>query len=542
MSEIIQKKTQKYTVIFSFLLLFSILSGVIVFMATTNGPLGYSDSVAYLVSARNLIKGYGLGMFMPSGRFVITYLHPPLYSLLLSGIGLLGVDLVDAARWCNIVLSALTVFTTGYLFLRHSQIPELAIVSGLLTFLFPGILTMFTSAMSETLFLFLLSLSCLLLLNYLQKQTTTSLITAAIFCGLLPVTRYVGASIIISAMICVYLFSAGRWKERLKRSIGFGLLSVLPLVIWFAALSAGPGRVLGGRSIQIDGKQLMAGIFAYWNAVVEILWSWIPFSKRSLFQFLHPVRGIMMAATFLVVSAVTWMAGGGFAGQGGESKRSDIQISVFYVIATSSYFFVFMASWLFTVPQTPINDRLLMPLYFTVLLGLLGCMAVWQGAVGVRTRLLLRIVPWLFVMLMTYWYFPQVIDVINQSYKNDTALAYRWRDSQVIRGLKALPSGQIIISNKSETVILWADRPAYDLMEYLPAGFVRQNSPYGSDDSDAAQKIFRQGAALVIFNDFMNQFESTYGSHGKERLSTIFDGLTVAGQYPDGTIYLYPAK
>lgn len=537
-----QDKTPKHVVVFALLLLLSLLSGVIVFLATLNGPLGYSDSVAYIVSARNLIKGFGLGMFTPSGRFVITYLHPPLYPLVLSGIGMWGVDLVDTARWFNIVLSVLTVFTTGYIFIRHSRYPETAILAGVLTVFFPTILLMFMSAMSELLFLFLLSLSCLLLINYLQKQTPTHFVVAALVCGLLPITRYVGIAIIIPAVTCIFSFSAGFWQERSKRAIVFGSVASIPLIIWLAVLSVGSNRVLGGRSIQFDGEYLMAGFQAYRETAVEILWAWIPFSQRSVFQFLHPARGIILLLVFLVIAAVTWIAGRRLTGKDRAIKSSpNVQLSLFFGVAVISYFVVFMATWLFTLPQTPINDRLLMPVYFTGVLGLLSCWGVLQKAFP-PTNLSLRLTPWLLAILMIYWYYPQVVGVIEESHKNDTVMAYRWRDSDVLHALKELPAGQIIISNKSETVVMWADRPAYDLMENLQPGFMKQNSSYGSDDTDAAQEAFRQGAVLVVSNDFKNQFESTYGHRGKERLATIFDGLIIAGQYSDGTIYMYPSK
>ena len=87
---------------------------------------------------------------------------------------------------------------------------------------------------------------------------------------------------------------------------------------------------------------------------------------------------------------------------------------------------------------------------------------------------------------------------------------------------------------------MWADRPALELFDYLTPGFVKEDFVYGLDEQDAAQREFRRGAILVIFSDFPAQFESIYRNRGKERLLTIFDGLTVLGQYPDGTIYIYP--
>ena len=154
----------------------------------------------------------------------------------------------------------------------------------------------------------------------------------------------------------------------------------------------------------------------------------------------------------------------------------------------------------------------------------------------------MRIVPWLLAALLIYWYIPQIGDVIQQASKNDTVLSARWQNSQIIQAVKALPSDQVIVSNKSEMIAMWADRPAYDLMENLQLGFIKNNSPYGSDSTDSAQNAFRQGATLVVFNDFKEQFESTYGNRAKERLPTLFQGLTVVGEYPDGVIYLYSSK
>ena len=45
--------------------LLSILGGAAAVYSTAKGPWGYSDSVAYIVSARNLLKGIGLGYYYP---------------------------------------------------------------------------------------------------------------------------------------------------------------------------------------------------------------------------------------------------------------------------------------------------------------------------------------------------------------------------------------------------------------------------------------------------------------------------------------------
>ena len=528
-------------IVFISLLLLSLAGGVVVYFATVNGPLGYSDSVEYIVSARNLIKGIGFGMFYPSGRFVVTYLHPPLYSLLLSGIGIFGIDLVDAARWLNIVLCIATVFLAGFVFLRFSRIPETALLAGMLTLFFPTTLEMFTSAMSEGLFLFQLISSCFLLLHYFQRPTIRSLVITALSFGLLPLTRYVGVAYILSVAMCVFLFSTGSWKERLKESLLFGVIASLPILIWFIVLYFGPSRGLGGRSIGADWGKLLEGFYFYRDAMTEILWAWIPFSRRSAFEVLYRNRYIFFVVSFLLVSAVTWLSWRRLTKNAErQGDDPDVQIAVFFGTGVLSYLLVFTANWLFTNPQPDIINRLLMPVYFGIVLGLLGCWAVIQRAWFSSTNWSVRLLPWVWVILSVYWFSPQMVDVINLARENRTPLAYRWEDSQIIQAIEKLPADQKIVANRSETIQMWADRPAYDLFEYLQPEFVKGDGIYGSDDADDVQGVFRDGATLVILDGFTDEFEATYGLRNRDRVTTIFDGLVVVGRYPEGVIYLYP--
>ena len=523
------------------LLLLSVAGGVMVFLATQNGPGGFSDSVEYIVTARNFLNGSGLGMFMPSGRFVLTYLHPPLYSLLLSGIGVLRIDLLDAARWVNIVLFAATIFINGFIFFRYSRIRSHAVLAGALTILFPATLEAFTQAVSEPLFLFLFSLSSLLLLHSLQRHSNRSLFAAAIVGGLMPVTRYVGVAFLLSAGLCVFLFSPGFWRERFRQVLLFGLFAAIPLALWFAALSLGSSRGVGGRSFQFDWEQIVAGFHFFRDRVTEIVWDWIPYSRRKPFEFFYNYRYPVIAVSFLAVAAITGLAGSRRAGHDrGQGIPPDVQVATLFGLGVLFYFVVYMMTWLFTIPQPDLIERLLMPIYYAAVLGLLGCWGAWQSAWFASDRAVLRTVPWLAALVVGYWFFPQLTDVFAQSQKNDTLLSYGWRDSGLIRAVRDLPEDILVISNRSAAVLMWADRPAFEMMDGLQSAFLDQTTPYGSDETDTTQKVFREGAVLVVFRTFPSQMEVKYGDRGVKRLESIFDGLTVLAEYPDGVIYVYP--
>ena len=77
--------------------------------ATRFGPWIFSDSVEYIVSARNFLMGRGIGLQLAAGEFQPIYLHPPFYPVALSALGVLGADLVTVARWLNIALFALSI-------------------------------------------------------------------------------------------------------------------------------------------------------------------------------------------------------------------------------------------------------------------------------------------------------------------------------------------------------------------------------------------------------------------------------------------------
>src|SRR5262245_45646738 len=104
------------------LLSVSLAGGFVIFYATQNGPWGYSDSVAYLVSARNLIKGVGLGYHYPNGEFRPLTFYPPLYSLLIALGSIFVRDVVFTARGLGILLYISTLFGVGLIHHQFSRI------------------------------------------------------------------------------------------------------------------------------------------------------------------------------------------------------------------------------------------------------------------------------------------------------------------------------------------------------------------------------------------------------------------------------------
>src|SRR5512140_60053 len=138
--------------ILGMIVLLSLIGGAVAVYSTANGPWGYSDPVEYIAVAQSLDQGRGLAYYEGDGQLTPETIHPPLYSSILAAIGLLGINLVVASRWLNILAFIASIFIAGWIFYRYSPVPTLGIVASALMCTFPFMVVMFSSSYSEPLF------------------------------------------------------------------------------------------------------------------------------------------------------------------------------------------------------------------------------------------------------------------------------------------------------------------------------------------------------------------------------------------------------
>ena len=532
----------RWLIVYAILIgLLSLFGAWILFYTTALSPWGGSDSVEYLVSARNMLRGIGIGYYSANGTFYWISLHPPFYSMVLGVVSLLGLDLVDAARWLNIFLFALTIGITGILFWRYSNSPSFSVLAGLLILAFPAMLQMFTGAMSEPLFIFLCILQGLLLILYFRAGRTRYLLLSALAAGLASLTRYVGAAFIGAGAVSLFLFCREKWPGRFWKSALYFVLACLPLFFWLGGIYFKTNHTVAGRATSLDLSGLLDRLQPFRLAVVGRLWGWLPLQNKLAGV---PYRGQLafLALVVLVVVVLTVIAYWQLARKVAPKEASgDLYLVGIFGLFSLAYIAFLAATTAFTSPPPEINDRVLLPLYLSVVIALLAAFSLWGKRWLAGPWGWLKIIPWVLAALCLFQFTPKSTAFISRQHANQGLRV--WENTAIVEAVRGLPKDIPVISTRPNVLLLWADRPAYLLTVDFSPEFLSQTGPYGSDPQDPLQKIFREdGAALVDFNDLSPLFIKKYGNglSSTTRLDQLIEGLVIYQQTPNWAIYFYP--
>jgi hypothetical protein len=271
---------------------------------------------------------------------------------------------------------------------------------------------------------------------------------------------------------------------------------------------------------------------------MDIVWKWIPF-QNPITKLSYSFRFVLMGVGLIIIIALSFLAGRKLHENAEISRqKSDALIFIYFGLSALTYVAVLIATYLFTLPTIDIDNRMLLPLFVGVVMGLLGAYALWQTAWFRENRRLLQAIPWLVGFLCVYWYIPQTRQIVELKHQDGGLTAYHWNRSEMIQAVRALPADTALISNDWELLLLWTQKPIYGFWVTFPTDLPLQRTAYGTNPGDPVQFVFcNQGAALVIFNDFPSQIKDKMGETAQDKLPNLFAGLSIYGAYPDGTIY-----
>ena len=532
-------------ILYAFLSLSAVLGVVALILSTHWGPGIGGDATIYITSARNLLAGKGLGLIQPDGSFRLIPYFPPFFPLMLSLIGLTGVDLVAAAHWLNMLLFGGLVWLAGSLTYRVSRSALLAGIMALLLMASPILIPVYSWAMAEPLSIFCGVLGLVWLVDYLhQPQRRSLLILSGLLAGLSFLTRYSAVAYLAAGWVGLLIFSTKRLRERILESLVYLIAGLLPMIIWLI-YDISMTATVASRSLE-TGLGMASRIASMLAPIKDIILRWlVPDSWISTPRY--PASFNLLIDILFVLGMILWfgLTAWKVNKTADKTQNKDLfQLLVLLTLFILAYMGVIVVVYITTYPPITIDDRMFSPIHVAIL---------W--IIVVLAGLNLNLWPayrWLkfglpvLLILFAGAYGWRSMRIVDQNY--DRGLGYTspdWRDSPTIQALKAMPPDRTIVTNETMAVLFLTGRIAYPYAEIYLDKPLAVYSEYGNGDlsTDTAQRLFRERkAALVLFDSLSSQLESIYGEATADRIQKLTGGLQVSYKGSDGVIYYYPSQ
>ncbi len=525
---------------FALLVVIALAAMTTLYVSTTAG-LGFgNDSVAYVGAARNILDGNGYARTSGGGEIKPITHYPPLFSLTLAaGSALIHYDPIRVARALIIFLWGLSAFLGGWLIGRMSR----SLIAGLVfAFLFAAngpLLFVYAVIMSEPLYIVLTFVAFLFFFSYLktdkkqehlpprtQRSTKEKLLKvsfvllrdrlprafqrgrgsslflffAGAISGLAYLTRYSGLALLATFVAVLLLVEPG-WKAKLRSSFIY-LAGAIPfLLAWtlrntLRGLSA-TNRVLSYHPIPVE--KIDTGVREVWDWLIPGWFGGVT-SDWPVLSILRASRDWPATPYLMVcligVALLIWLAFTTRRLWSGAAHNAPLVV----FFTSTLYLFVYLAAILFSMfffdASTPFRDRILAPIYISLLTTFV-LLGVWLWRTG---KWPLRA---LLVILMLSTASVSVADLsrtVTRLQADPLGFASaRWRNSKVIAAINALPPDTIIYSNAPTAIYILTDRPAYIMP--TPIDPV-DNQPRGNFDETATQMradLLAGKAVLIVF-------------------------------------------
>lgn len=243
-----------------FLIAVSVLGAALVLArGLTHGPALHWDSINYLAVARNLLAGEG---FLNYDGTPYT-LWPPLYPLLLALLTVGGPGLLDplaVAGPLNAALLGVTIFVAGRYLHRRLESRFLALWAPLVLALALPLGELARWALSETLFVLLLTLALIAAADHLAEGRRSSLALAALCGALALLTRYQGVGVVAAVALAPLFRRGDRPGTRVKRSALVFLAGLAPTALWLLRNARLTGGVTGHPPPDADALSWTLGL------------------------------------------------------------------------------------------------------------------------------------------------------------------------------------------------------------------------------------------------------------------------------------------
>lgn len=485
-------KQEKYRNVFFwvFLALTAVAAGVFIFACTSNSPWGFSDSATYFSTARNFAAGRGFGTYNADGSFTRLAVFAPFFSFVLSGFARLGIDLVQATRWMDVVLFSALVFLCGWMAYKVTHSRLCGFLLALLTGMTPALVKDYTSMMSEPLGILLGSGAILLAALAVKKRSMWLLVVSAILADLAVFTRYALLAVPVAGTLIVFFLWQTSWKDRFLKAVTYALPAFVPMVIWLIPEFLAKAS-LGNRHIKaaIDFSERIKSLLAFFFKVVKY---WLPYRTDMIPGLSADVFSPVLLTLFALL-----IAGGLLLAlrKGGNKAPASILLlssSIFLV----SYFLVLAFAFIFTA-SVDINERMLSPMVpFLYILLLASALLVGNIIKSNPVSVILSLVVTGFFIVFNY--IPMRTYAIYSSGYPEGYNSPAWQERPIFTEVESLPEDMPLLSNAPDVLLFHTNHSAYRLMSEGES----RGTNVSADDLETLDRLLRQQCgAFVLFKN-----------------------------------------
>ena len=214
---------------------------ILVRTSTYGAALG-NDAFNYLSAAESLAAGEGL--LSPGGGQMTLY--APFFSMAMAFLSLFGIEPVDGGRFLNATAFGLLILVSGLYLSRRLESRLLALGVAVAVMASLPLSHVASTLMSEPLFILFTLLALMPLESFLNRRSGTPA-PALVLSAVAALTRYIGVTLIISAVLMLLSRRNAPVRERLKHALVFGAISSLPLAMAMARNQLASGTLFGGQ-------------------------------------------------------------------------------------------------------------------------------------------------------------------------------------------------------------------------------------------------------------------------------------------------------
>jgi hypothetical protein len=475
------------------------------------------DSLIYLSAADRLAEGKGLTPIgyhfapsVPSDQSLVIF--PPAYSVLLASTSLFTSDRLAGAKYIHSFLFSANVFLLGLIiYVSSRSIWPALCAMGLFQTSFP-LLSIYTMARAEPLFIFFLLSTSLGIVFYIRRSQPWLLVACGGTAAGALMTRYVGVVILLPLVLTVFIQS-GPLRERAKRALLVGGVALLPLA----------GLII--RNKLVSGSSTLRSWAFHFIGLVEVR-TFV--DSLMLLITPHALPGLVKLLPLTLASVgVVYSLWIGVRGQSGIANR---YIRFFSAVTISTYVIFLAAYNSLANPAVDLGPRVALPVYVFGMIYVFSLIE-WESAIGKRRALFRCLILSSSVLFMANLR-PAIYWTSYRHREGEGFTSRAWRDSETVKFLKALPTVIPISSNAADACYLFTNRE----VSRLPAKYDPTSASVNADfpaQMEALRDELNRNHAVVIYFDRItwrwylptrNELEDTYK-------------LPVATRLADGVVY-----